>query len=67
MRRGYDAMVVRARDLCVSLGGMIVDDNGRVLDERSLAAIGEQLDGVRDALVARGIEPGGPAALRLFA
>lgn len=67
VRRSYDAMVVRARDLCVSLGGMIVDDNGRVLDERALAAIGEQLEAVRDTLVARGIEPGGPAALRLFA
>ncbi len=67
VRRGYDAMVVCARDLCVSLGGMIVDDNGRVLDERSLAAIGDQLDAVRETLVARGIEPGGPAALRLFA
>jgi hypothetical protein len=67
VRRSYDAMVVRARDLCVSLQGMIVDDNGRALDERSLAAIGEQLDAVRDTLVARGIEPGGPAALRLFA
>jgi hypothetical protein len=67
VRRGYDAMVGRARDLCVSLGGMIVDDNGRVLDEPSLATIGEQLDTVRDALVAHGIEPGGPAALRLFA
>ena len=67
VRRSYDAMVVRARDLCVSLGGMIVDDNGRALDERALAAIGEQLDAVRETLVARGIEPGGPAALRLFA
>ena len=66
VRRSYDAMVVRARDLCVSLGGMIVDDNGRALDERALAAIGEQLDAVRETLVARGIEPGGPAALRLF-
>jgi len=45
---------------------MIVDDNGRALDERALAAIGEQLDAVRETLVARGIEPGGPAALRLF-
>ena len=67
VRRSYDAMVVRARDLCVSLGGMIVDDNGRVLDERALAAIGEQLDAVCETLEARGIEPGGPAALRLFA
>jgi len=67
VRRSYDAMVVRARDLCVSLGGMIVDDNGRALDERALAAIGGQLDAVRETLAARGIEPGGPAALRLFA
>ena len=67
MRRGYDAMVVRARDLSAALGGMIVDDNGRVLDERSLAGIGAQLDAVRAALAERGIEPGGPAALRLFA
>jgi hypothetical protein len=67
VRRSYDAMVVRARDLCVTLGGMIVDDNGRALDERALAAIGEQLDAVLETLAARGIEPGGPAALRLFA
>jgi hypothetical protein len=67
VRRGYDAMVVRARDLSAALGGMIVDDNGRVLDERALAGIGAQLDAVRAALAERGIEPGGPAALRLFA
>ena len=66
VRRAYDAMVVYARDLCASLGGMVVDDNARVLDEHALAAIGAQLDAVRAALEARGIEPGGPAALRLF-
>jgi hypothetical protein len=67
VRRGFDAMVVHARDLCAALGGVIVDDNARPLDERALAAIGVQLDAVREALEARGIEPGGPAALRLFA
>jgi hypothetical protein len=67
VRRGYDAMVVRARDLSAALGGVIVDDNGRALDERALAGIGAQLDVVRAALAERGIEPGGPAALRLFA
>jgi hypothetical protein len=67
VRRGYDAMVVRARDLSAALGGMIVDDNGRVLDERALSGIGAQLEAVRAALAERGIEPGGPAALRLFA
>jgi hypothetical protein len=66
VRRGYDAMVVRARDLSAALGGMIVDDNGRALDERALSGIGAQLDTVRAALAERGIEPGGPAALRLF-
>jgi hypothetical protein len=67
VRRSYDAMVLHARDLCAALGGMIVDDNGQPLDERALAAIGAQLEAVRDALQARGIEPGSPAALRLFA
>jgi hypothetical protein len=66
VRRAYDAMVVYARDLCATLGGMVVDDNARVLDEHALAAIGAQLDAVRATLEARGIEPGGPAALRLF-
>jgi FtsZ-interacting cell division protein ZipA len=66
VRRGYDAMVVYARDLCATLGGMIVDDNARVLDEQALAAIGAQLDAVRATLEARGIEPGSPAAMRLF-
>ncbi|HSG75104.1 MAG TPA: cell division protein ZipA C-terminal FtsZ-binding domain-containing protein [Burkholderiales bacterium] len=66
VRRTYDAMVVYARDLCATLGGMIVDDNARVLDEHALAAIGAQLETVRATLEARGIEPGSPAALRLF-
>ena len=66
VRRGYDAMVAYARDLCATLGGMIVDDNARVLDEQALAAIGAQLDAVRATLEARGIAPGSPAALRLF-
>jgi hypothetical protein len=66
VRRVYEAMVAYARDLCASLGGMIIDDNARVLDEHALAAIGAQLDAVRVTLEARGIEPGGPAALRLF-
>jgi hypothetical protein len=66
VRRGYDAMVLRARDLGAALGGVIVDDNGRALDERALAGIGAQLEAVHAALAERGIEPGSPAALRLF-
>ena len=67
MRRSFESMVAYARDLTAALGGRIVDDNGRALDERALGAIAAQLDAVRATLAARGIEPGGPAALRLFA
>ena len=44
----------------------MVDDNGRALDEQSLAAIGVELDTVRQALEGRGLPPGGALALRLF-
>jgi len=67
VRRAYEAMVLHARDLCAKLGGTVVDDNSRALDERSLAAIAVQLDEICRKLEAQGIEPGGPAALRLFA
>ncbi|MDH4095471.1 MAG: cell division protein ZipA C-terminal FtsZ-binding domain-containing protein [Betaproteobacteria bacterium] len=66
VRHGYEAMVLHARDLAARLGGTIVDDNAQALDERALAAIGAQLEGICRTLEARGIEPGGPAALRLF-
>lgn len=66
VRRAYDAMAVYARDLCGALGGMIVDDNGRVLDERALGAIAGQLEAVGAQLEAHGIVPGSPTALRLF-
>lgn len=60
--RGYQAMVRAARHV----GGKLVDDNGAPLDEHSLAAIGAQVEAVRQELLGRGIEPGGPLALRLF-
>ena len=44
----------------------ILFDNGTPLDERALAAIGAQVEAVRQELVGRGIEPGGPLAQRLF-
>jgi hypothetical protein len=58
----YEAMVRSARQL----GGRLVDDNGRALDERSLAAIGAEVEATRARLEGMGIEPGGPLALRLF-
>jgi hypothetical protein len=48
------------------LDGELVDDNGRALDERALAAIAGQLDAMRRSMEARGIDPGGTLALRLF-
>ena len=60
--RSYEAMVRAARHC----GGRLVDDNGASLDDRALAAIGAQIEAVRQELLGRGIEPGGPLALRLF-
>ena len=60
--RSYEAMVRAAKHL----GGKLVDDNGAALDDRTLAAIGAQIEAVRQELAGRGIEPGGPLALRLF-
>lgn len=66
-RRTFEAMVRFSRELAATLGGALVDDNGVVLDDRALAAIGAQLETVRKALEARGVVSGGPLALRLFA
>lgn len=60
--RAFQSMARAARQL----GGRLVDDNGNALDERTLAAIGAQLEAVRQTLADRGIEPGSALALRLF-
>jgi hypothetical protein len=67
LRRTFESMVRCARQLADTLGASLVDDNGRTLDERALAAIGSQLDAVRRALEERGLPPGGALAARLFA
>jgi len=64
--RAYEAMVRAAAQLASTHGGRVVDDNGNALDERGFATIAAQIDTVREALVARGIEPGSPLAQRLF-
>lgn len=66
VRKTYESMARLARQLASGLGGTLVDDNGRALDEQSLAAIGVELDTVRQALEGRGLPPGGALALRLF-
>jgi hypothetical protein len=65
--RAFEAMARAAAQLAAAEGGRVVDDNGSAVDERSLAVIAAQVGTVRDALAERGIEPGGPLALRLFA
>jgi hypothetical protein len=62
----YEAMARAGRRLAESHGARLVDDRGNALDDRSLAAIGAQLEAVRQTLAGRGIEPGSPLALRLF-
>ena len=65
-RRSFESMARLAHQLASVLGGSIVDDNGRALDERAVGAIAQQLDAVRALLEAKGIAPGSPAALRLY-
>ena len=55
-----------AHQLAAVLGGSLVDDNGKPLDEHAIAAIAAQLDAVSTRLAAQGVAPGSPAALRLF-
>ncbi|HXM83731.1 MAG TPA: cell division protein ZipA C-terminal FtsZ-binding domain-containing protein [Burkholderiales bacterium] len=64
--RSFQAMARTGRELAATHGARLVDDNGNLVDERALAAIGTELEAVRQMLVERGIEPGSPLALRLF-
>jgi hypothetical protein len=64
--RTYEAMARAGRQLAQAAGGRLIDDEGRELDERALAAIGRELDAVRQRLAGCGIEAGSPLALRVF-
>lgn len=64
--RSYEAMARAGRALADTHGARLVDDRGNALDDRSLAAIGAQLEAVRQTLAGHGIETGSPLALRLF-
>ena len=64
--RSYEAMARAGRDLARSRGGRVIDDEGRELDERALAAIGRELEALRQRLASHGIEAGSPLALRVF-
>ena len=47
LARSYEAMARCGRDLAASHGARLVDDRGNALDERALAAIGAQVEAVR--------------------
>jgi len=64
--RSFEAMARAGHQLATAGGGRLADDNGNTVDERALGTIGTELESVRQSLLERGIEPGGPLALRLF-
>jgi hypothetical protein len=64
--RTFDQMKLLAKRLAQTLGGEVVDDNRRTLDDAAFAAIRKQVDGAAEALRESGIEPGSPRALALF-
>jgi len=65
--RAFDQMKLAAKRMSHTVGGEVVDDNGRLLNDAGLAAIREQVVGADAALRRYNIEPGSPRALKLFA
>ena len=65
--KAYDQMRALAKRLAVTLDAELVDDNAKPLTDAGLGTIRSQLQTVQAAMRAKGIEPGGPRALRLFA
>jgi ZipA, C-terminal FtsZ-binding domain len=62
----FRAFVEFARQAEHSLGGTLVDDNRKPINQAALDSIAMQLEAIHKTMSARGIEPGGPLALRLF-
>jgi FtsZ-interacting cell division protein ZipA len=62
----FRAYVEFARQAEHSLGGALVDDNRKPIDQAALDSIAMQLEAIHKTMSARGIAPGGPLALRLF-
>jgi FtsZ-interacting cell division protein ZipA len=62
----FNQMVLTARQMENSVNGSLVDDNQRPIGEMQIEKIRQQLKAIQAKMVARGIVPGGPTALRLF-
>jgi len=65
--KAFDQMKLAAKRMAHTVGGELVDDNGRLLNDAGLAAIREQVAAADAALRRYNIEPGSPRALKLFA
>jgi len=65
--KAFDQMKLAAKRMAHTVGGELVDDNGRALNDAGLAAIREQVAAADAALRRYNIEPGSPRALKLFA
>jgi hypothetical protein len=62
----YDQMRALAKRLATTLDAELVDDKSKVLTDAGLQTIRTQLQTVQATMRAKGIEPGGARALRLF-
>ncbi len=64
--RVFDQMKNAARRMAATLGGELVDDNKRPLDDAALGLIRDQVEAAAEALQSVHIEPGSARALALF-
>jgi FtsZ-interacting cell division protein ZipA len=62
----FRAYVEFARKAEQSLGGTLVDDNRKPINQAALDSIAMQLEAIHKTMSARGIAAGSPLALRLF-
>jgi FtsZ-interacting cell division protein ZipA len=62
----FNQMVLTARQMENSLGATLVDDNQRPIGETHIEKIRQELKVIHAKMLARGIVPGSPTALRLF-
>jgi len=62
----FNQMVLAAKQMEHSLNGSLVDDHQRPLGEIQIEKIRQQLKIIHSQMVARGVVPGSPTALRLF-
>lgn len=62
----FDRMTVMAKTLAKNLDATMVDDNRKELGDLQLEKIRQQLKMINATMIAKGIIPGSPHALRLF-